>query len=187
MHVHNGWCVSQCQQEHLNLLWRSNYRRRLLTLESPPTPSPAWWPPEPLSSSPHVVTHALTYNAHAVCSSSARTGRRSPALSRQRSKRETKSLGWWESAEWPADFSMCVHFLTINPTAHLAQGVPVMLTMPLEQTQHPDYYHPRGNYKEKPIISCHARSNSTNRLGIVAPSQRIKQLFLIKKKKSCGN
>lgn len=79
-----------------------------------------------------------------------------------------------ESIVWPADFSMCVHFLTINPTVHLAQGVPVMLTIRLAETQHPDNYHSGGNYKEKPMISCHALSNSTNRLGKVAPSQRIK-------------
>lgn len=150
----------------------------------------AWGPPEPLTSSPHVVTHALAYNAHVVCRISPHTGRRSPALGRQRSKRETKSLGRWESAEWPADFSMCVHFLTINPTVHLAQGVPVMLTMRLEETQHPDNYHLRGNYKEKPMIGCHALSNSTNRLGIVTPSQQIKHAFTLvffNKKDSCGN
>lgn len=72
---------------------------------------------------------------------------------------------------------MCVHFLTINPTVHLAQGVPVMLTMQLEEAQHPDNYHPKENYKEKPMISCHAFSNSTNRLGIVASSQQIKHTF----------
>lgn len=120
----------------------------MLDSPPPPPPPPTWGPPEPLTGSPHVVAHALAFNAHAACSSSARAGSRSPATGRQRSRRETESLGRWESAERPADFSMCVHFLTINPTVHLAQAVPVMLTMQWEETRHPDNYHPRGNYKE---------------------------------------
>lgn len=43
-------------------------------------------------------------------------------------------------AEWPVDFSMCVHFLAINPTVHLAQNTPVILTMQLEETQHPHFF-----------------------------------------------
>lgn len=182
--------VSPRLQEHPNVPRRPNYTRGRAATSRRPARGAAVLPRAALlSSSVHAVTHTLTYDTHAACCSSTWAGRQSPALCRHGSKRETKSLGWWESAGWPVDFSMCVHFLTINPTVHLAQGVPVMLTMRLEETQHPDNYHPRGNYKEKPMISCHALSNSTNRLRIVASSQRFKHAFslLCFLIKSCAN
>lgn len=78
---------------------------------------------------------------------------------------------------------MCVHFLTINPTVHLAQyGTPVMLTMQLEETQYPLFLNnaitiSRGNYEEKSMISCHAISNSTSTQGIVPPGKCFKHVF----------
>lgn len=52
-------------------------------------------------------------------------------------KEKLNSFNRGRAVNGRVDFSMCVHFLTINPTVHLARHTPVMLTMQLEETQDP--------------------------------------------------
>lgn len=141
-------------------------------LESPP----AWGPPEPLTISPHVVAHTLAYNAHAVCKSSAH--RQTVPGTQPATFQERNQIAGMVGEHWMAGwFQHVCSFPDHQSHSPFGSGCTGDANHAIEGNPASCQLHPRRNYEEKPMISCHALSNSTNRLGIVALSQRIKHAF----------